>query len=318
MAFGGASSETADGSFAGTPLYMAPEQAENLKGADTRSDVYSFGAAFYHAATGRPPFEDENIFALYYRHKNEPVAAVRSTRKELPPVIADVIERCLAKAPADRFQSFGEILDVLEGTNADPWDVGRDPLTEDYLERYRQARASLLDGPRAAPLALTFPSGSVFTIRYGDLVRGECDAIVSSDDMMLSMGGGVSRAILAAGGPAIGAEARKFTPVRHGGVVVTGGGNLRCRFVFHAVTIEFQPKRPLLPTRDIILQLLAGCRYHADALPVASLALPLLGTGAGGLSRDVCLDTIAGYFVREMAHATTRLKRVDLVLRPGG
>jgi serine/threonine protein kinase len=46
----------------GTPHYRAPEQAEDPSGVDTRADIYSFGATFYHALTGRPPFEGETAF----------------------------------------------------------------------------------------------------------------------------------------------------------------------------------------------------------------------------------------------------------------
>src|SRR5262249_12554646 len=57
----------------GTPLYMAPEQAEDPHGVDTRADIYSFGATFYHALTGKPPFEGETAFSVLYKHKTEPL-----------------------------------------------------------------------------------------------------------------------------------------------------------------------------------------------------------------------------------------------------
>jgi eukaryotic-like serine/threonine-protein kinase len=66
---------TASGVLLGTPVYMAPEQAESARGADVRSDVYSYGATFYHAATGVPPFTGEGLLAVLYKHKFETPAA---------------------------------------------------------------------------------------------------------------------------------------------------------------------------------------------------------------------------------------------------
>src|SRR5262249_2699747 len=50
----------------GPPYYMAPEQAEDPRGVDTRADIYSFGATFYHALTGKPPFEGGTAFSILY------------------------------------------------------------------------------------------------------------------------------------------------------------------------------------------------------------------------------------------------------------
>src|SRR5262249_41620688 len=66
------------GDLMGTPYYMAPEQAEDPHGVDTRADVYSFGATFYHALTGSPPFEGHTAFTILYKHKTEPLISPRA------------------------------------------------------------------------------------------------------------------------------------------------------------------------------------------------------------------------------------------------
>ena len=137
---------------------------------------------------------------------------------------------------------------------------------------------------------------------------------MSSDDERLSMGGGVSRALNARSGYVLEAEARKYAHVRHGGVVVTSAGALRARFVFHAVTIEYQPRATLVPSRDIVLQILRGCFYHADTLGLRSLAFPLLGTGAAGLSESTCLDTMVGYLIKTLLLGTHGVNHVEIVL----
>src|SRR5262245_50215605 len=60
------------GTLLGTPYYVAPEQAEDPRGVDTRADVYSFGATFYHVLTGAPPFDGGTAFSILFKHKMEP------------------------------------------------------------------------------------------------------------------------------------------------------------------------------------------------------------------------------------------------------
>ena len=78
-------------------------------------DIYSFGATFYHALTGKPPFGGgHNSYITYFKHKTEKLVSPRSLRPELSERICDVIERCLAKAPEQRFDSFAEVLKELQ------------------------------------------------------------------------------------------------------------------------------------------------------------------------------------------------------------
>jgi len=90
--------------------------------------------------------------------------------------------------------------------------------------------------PRTADYIL---NATTFRVTYGDLTAADADALVSSDDNYLSMGGGVSMALLRAGGDAIRYDARKHTPVELGDAVVTTAGALPAKYVMHAVTIDY-------------------------------------------------------------------------------
>src|SRR5262249_49102249 len=120
----------------GTPYYMAPEQAEDPRGVDTRADIYSFGATFYHALTGVPPFDGATDFAVLFKHKTEPLAAPRSRNPHLSEHLSELLERCLAKSPGDRFQSFAEVERQLQpAAHTSPWDEAPDEELAPYLAR---------------------------------------------------------------------------------------------------------------------------------------------------------------------------------------
>jgi len=312
----------------GTPYYMAPEQAENPSGVDTRADVYSFGATFYHALTGTPPFQGETAFTILFKHKTEPLISPKARHSAISDQTNEVLERCLAKSPSDRFQSFAELRKYLQpaAPSVSPWDEFDDSELAEYLSTYNALRREYLQRTRATdkPDVYSFPNGRELRITVGDIVEQEVDAIVSSDDTFLTMDGGVSRAISMAAGQKVASEVKLYTPVRPGHVVVTSGGNLKSRFIFHGVTIGFKAKRPgklklkqseiQLPSRDIISEVLASCFYHADALYVSSIAIPLLGTGAGGFSEDVCLDATFRFLARKFLRGVTSVQKATIVL----
>ncbi len=152
-------------------------------------------------------------------------------------------------------------------------------------------------------------------ILSGSIVSQEVDAIVSSDDESLSMGGGVSAAIARSAGWEVRKEAERYTPVRHGRAVVTSAGQLPARFVFHGVTLDFR-RADGLPSRDVIAEIIDSCFYHAETLNVRSIALPLLGTGRGGFAEDICLDTMFRTLARFMISRATSVREARIVLFP--
>ncbi|MFM8273146.1 MAG: macro domain-containing protein, partial [Gemmata sp.] len=113
------------------------------------------------------------------------------------------------------------------------------------------------------------------------------------------------------------AEARRFAPVRRGRAVVTAAGALPARFVFHAITLAGDKEHRERPSRDLINELLESCFYHADTLGVKSIALPLLGTGTGMLSTEVCLDTMFRFLARKFARGLTTVREARIVIFRG-
>jgi predicted Ser/Thr protein kinase len=91
-----------EGEIVGTAYYMSPEQAAG-RPVDARSDIYSLGVTAFYAITGQLPFRaamDEQVLML---HETEPAPSVIELRAGVPGRLAEIIDRCLAKDPADRF-----------------------------------------------------------------------------------------------------------------------------------------------------------------------------------------------------------------------
>jgi WD40 repeat protein len=104
---------TQSGVIAGTPQYMAPEQARG-EAVDARSDLFSLGAVLYAMAGGRPPFRADSAMAVLKRVCDDRHRAIRELSPEIPDWLEAVIDRLLTKDPADRLQSAAEVADLLE------------------------------------------------------------------------------------------------------------------------------------------------------------------------------------------------------------
>jgi serine/threonine-protein kinase len=103
---------TRAGAFVGSPAYISPEQARGGE-VDHRSDIYSLGATFFHLLAGRPPFLGDTPLATLAQHCTAPLPALAERCPGIPPHLCSVIERMLAKDPADRYQSYDELFDDL-------------------------------------------------------------------------------------------------------------------------------------------------------------------------------------------------------------
>ena len=98
----------------GTPAYMSPEQAAGERELDARSDVYALGCVLYEMLAGQAPFTGPNALAVLARHALDPAPRLRTVRQAIPESLEAVVLRSLAKAPADRFRTAGELEDALQ------------------------------------------------------------------------------------------------------------------------------------------------------------------------------------------------------------
>jgi O-acetyl-ADP-ribose deacetylase (regulator of RNase III) len=115
-----------------------------------------------------------------------------------------------------------------------------------------------------------------------DITRLAVDAIANAANTQLLHGGGVAGAISRAGGPSVQAESHERAPIGLGEAVETGGGDMPCRWVIHAATMEL-----VGPTSaDVIRRATASTLRRADELGAKSLALVAFGTGVGGFPLD--------------------------------
>ncbi len=116
----------AGGRVAGTPEYVAPEQAVAGLPVDGRADVYGLGALLYFMVTGRPPFERATPAAVLEAQVAEPVVPPRERAADIPADLEAVILRCLAKRPDDRYPDARAVAAALGGCGcAAEWDDRR-------------------------------------------------------------------------------------------------------------------------------------------------------------------------------------------------
>jgi eukaryotic-like serine/threonine-protein kinase len=99
----------------GTPAYMAPEQVEGAKDLDARADIYALGAILYECLTGASAWSGDSVWGVAAARLLNPPPDPRAKRADVPPSIAQLIQKCMARRREDRFATAREVSTVLAG-----------------------------------------------------------------------------------------------------------------------------------------------------------------------------------------------------------
>lgn len=166
-------------------------------------------------------------------------------------------------------------------------------------------------------------NNSILRIVFGNILDSSADVIVSSDDSLLTMGGGVSRAILTRGGTEILTDAAKKIPAQLGDVVVTTSGQLSQKFIFNCITIDRNKEASFSNVaidnksdkmqRYIVHNSVEKCFRLMSILNLSSIAFPAIGTGVAHIPYDKVAQEMS-LVISEQLLRTNKSLNVELYL----
>jgi hypothetical protein len=194
----GSITRTTAGVALGTPAYMAPEQAAADPMLDHRVDIYAVGALAYELLTGRPPFVAGSQHQVLAMHVSQDPDPLTRYRPGIAPELEAIVLRCLAKRPADRYQTADELLQALEPHAAPA--TGTTPV----------AVAPVSAAPRRLPWGLIGAAAVALTaVVWGLRERSRPFQAVQPDDAQLTFTGNATAPSLSASGDRMAYAARR-------------------------------------------------------------------------------------------------------------
>ncbi len=130
---------TMPGQMLGTARFMSPEQVEDARKADVRSDVYSLGCTLYFLLRSKAPYSGETVAHTLMAHVSAPIPDLCAKRTDVPEWLGAVFQKMLAKKARDRFQTMGELVETIQqhlGEGLTKHDSNEDaPDTEDEFAK---------------------------------------------------------------------------------------------------------------------------------------------------------------------------------------
>jgi hypothetical protein len=107
--------------------YQPPEQIEDAVRADHRSDVYSLGATLYHMLSGKKPFSAKSNMDFFMKILHEDPPPITDVRQDVPPIVLNMVAKCMKKKPGDRYQTAGELVAAISYLFAEDFVSGDTP-----------------------------------------------------------------------------------------------------------------------------------------------------------------------------------------------
>jgi serine/threonine-protein kinase len=164
--------KTRTGVLMGTPMYMSPEQCRGVGDIDHRSDIYSLGCVMFTMLTGQPPFGRGGPGELVVAHLHQPPPLASSRVSGIPAIIDEILQRCLKKSPAERYQSMMEVAQAINAAEQSLTRPIASSVTAEPSRANNPAGSAPLPGgqiPILLPGHAVFPpaSGGVDTIHPG-------------------------------------------------------------------------------------------------------------------------------------------------------
>jgi serine/threonine protein kinase len=99
----------------GAPHYLSPEQVHG-EGVDARSDIYSLGAILFEMLGGKKPFDADSAEDVVQAHLHQPIPSLHRLDESIPSEVDELVGKCLAKRPEERYQSAAELLEAIDTT----------------------------------------------------------------------------------------------------------------------------------------------------------------------------------------------------------
>ncbi len=131
---------------AGTPAFMAPEQAVDPVKSDARADIYALGVTFYNLVTGKLPFAGDDAVELIRRHQEEMPIPPGEFVPNLPRKMSDIIRTMMGKRPEERYPNMSVVIDVLEGALGVQVETSAE-IPDEAITTLRQAADTLARSP---------------------------------------------------------------------------------------------------------------------------------------------------------------------------